>query len=40
VDRIIYIGQENVKTINNEEFSSDISEYFSNIPDLGYPLIK
>lgn len=40
MDRIIYIGQENVKTINNEEFSSDISEYFSNIPDLGYPLIK
>ena len=40
MDRIIYVGQENVKTINNEEFSSDISEYFSNIPDLGYPLIK
>lgn len=40
MERIIYVGQENVKTINNEEFSSDISEYFSNIPDLGYPLIK
>ena len=40
MDRIIYVGQENVRTINNEEFSSDISEYFSNIPDLGYPLIK
>lgn len=40
MERIIYVGQENVRTINNEEFSSDISEYFSNIPDLGYPLIK
>lgn len=40
MERIIYVGQENVRTINNEEFSSDISEDFSNIPDLGYPLIK
>lgn len=40
MERIIYVGQENVRTINNEEFSSDISEYFSNIPDLGQPLIK
>ena len=40
MDRIIYIGQENVKIINNEEFSSDISECFSDIPDLGHPLIK
>lgn len=40
MDRIICIGQDNVNTINNEEFSSDISEYFSNIPDLGHPLIK
>ena len=40
MERIIYVGQENVRTINNEEFSSDISEYFSNISDLGYPLIK
>jgi len=40
VDRTIYIGQEDVEIINNEEFSSDISEYFSDIPDVGHPLIK
>ena len=40
MDRTIYIGQEDVEIINNEEFSSDISEYFSDIPDVGHPLIK
>lgn len=40
MDRIIYIGQEDVEVINNEEFSSDISKCFSDIPDVGHPLIK
>ncbi|NLD16770.1 MAG: hypothetical protein GX666_04210 [Tissierellia bacterium] len=40
MDKTIYIGQEDVEIINNEEFSSDISEYFFDIPDVGHPLIK
>lgn len=40
MDGIIYIEREDVEIINNEEFSYDVSEYFSDISDVGQPLLK
>lgn len=40
MDRIIYIGQEDAEIINSEEFLSEISECFSDVSDVGQPLIR